>query len=147
MHIHTHNHGARERIGEATSRILSTTQRKRKRLLQQRINPEQIEFAHFFEQDLDQNNGRRDENTVEDHFSIGESVDHIQNISSRILVKAGERRLVLLRRLKVLPISRSSEEITESGPGLNIVQGSSGKKGLTSAGILRSRQPDREIQV
>ena len=147
MHIHTHNHGARERIDEATSRILSTTQRKRKRLLQQRINPEKIQFAHFFEQDLDQNNERRDENTVEDHFSIGESVDHIQNISSRILVKAGERRLVLLRRLKVLPISRSSEEITESGPGLNIVQGSSGKKGPTGAGILRSRQPDREIQV
>ena len=145
MHIHTHNHGARERIDEATSRILSTTHRKRKRLLQQRINPEKIEFAHFFEQD--QNNERRDENTVEDHFSIGESVNHIQNISSRILVKAGERRLVLLRRLKVLPISRSSEEMTESSPGLNIVQGSSGKKGLTSAGILRSRQPDREIQV
>ena len=143
MHIHTHNHGARERIGEATSRILSTTHRKRKRLLQQRIDPEKIEFAHLFRQDPEQGNKES-----ESLFGIGENIDQIQNISSRILVKAGDRRLVLLRRqrLNSLPKSRSSEEIKElENPELRVVDGSSEKKEFT--GITHANQPDREIQV
>ena len=159
MHIHTHTLGARERIEGAASRILSTTHRKRKRLLQQRIDPEKVEFAHLFQQDPEQRKeaGSRgeSESTDENHFSIGESVDHIQNISSRILVKAGERRLVLLRRqrLDILPKSRISEEIDEflesdpssHNPELKIVEGSSGEKELTGGTL--GNQPDGEIQV
>ena len=156
VHIHTHTLGARERIEGAASRILSTTHRKRKRLLQQRIDPEKIEFAHFFQQDPEQRKeARESENVDENHFSVGESVDHIQNISSRILVKAGERRLVLLRRqrLDVFPKSRNSEginEVEESGrsshnPELKIVEGSSREKELTGGTL--GNQPDREIQV
>ena len=143
----------------AASRILSTTHRKRKRLLQQRIDPEKIEFAHLFQQDPEQRKepakNKESENVDENHFSVGESVDHIQNISSRILVKAGERRLVLLRRqrLDVFSKSRNSEginEVEESGrsshnPELKIVEGSSGEKELTGGTL--GNQPDREIQV
>ena len=160
VHIHTHTLGARERIEGAASRILSTTHRKRKRLLQQRIDPEKIEFAHFFQQDPEQrkeaSTNRESENVDKDHFSVGESVDHIQNISTRILVKAGERRLVLLRRQRVdiFPKSRNSDselnEVEESGPSshnpeLKNVEGSSGEKELT--GVTLGHQPDREIQV
>ena len=160
VHIHTHTLGARERIEGAASRILSTTHRKRKRLLQQRINPEKTEFAHFFQQDPEQrkeaSTNRESENVDKDHFSVGESVDHIQNISTRILVKAGERRLVLLRRQRVdiFPKSRNSDselnEVEESGPSphnpeLKNVEGSSGEKELT--GVTLGHQPDREIQV
>jgi len=156
VHIHTHTLGARERIEGAASRILSTTHRKRKRLLQQRIDPEKIEFAHFFQQDPEQRKeARESENVDENHFSVGKSVDHIQNISSRILVKAGERRLVLLRRQRVdiFPKSRNSDselnEVEESGPSshnpeLKNVEGSSGEKELT--GVTLGHQPDREIQ-
>ena len=156
VHIHTHTLGARERIEGAASRILSTTHRKRKRLLQQRIDPEKIEFAHFFQQDPEkEKEARESESKDENHFSVEESVDHIQNISSRILVKAGERKLVLLRRqrLDILPKSRNSEEVNEfqeigptsHNPESKIVEGSSGEKELTGGSL--GNQPDREIQV
>ena len=144
LQVHIHTAGGRQRIQGAASRILSTTHRKRKRLLQQRIDPEKIEFAHLFRQDREQGNKES-----ESLFGIGESVDQIQNISSRILVKAGDRRLVLLRRqrLNSLPKSRSSEEIKElENPELRVVVvGSSEKKEFT--GITHANQPDREIQV
>ena len=148
LQVHIHTVGGRQRIQGAASRILSTTHRKRKRLLQQRIDPEQIEFAHLFRQDPEQRN-KESESKDENFFGIGESVDQIQNISSRILVKAGDRRLVLLRRqrLNSLPKSRSSEEINElENPELRVVvDGSSEKKEFT--GITHANQPDREIQV
>ena len=159
VHIHTHKLGARERIEGAATRILSTTHRKRKRLLQKRIDPDKIEFAHLFLQHPEQRN-RESESIDNDHFSIGESVDHIQNISSRILVKAGDRRLVLLRRqrLDILPRQRNPEEINEfrgsdpdplsHNPELKIVNGSFGEKELTGGGGgTLGNQPDREIQV
>ena len=142
LQVHIHTAGGRQRIQGAASRILSTTHRKRKRLLQQRIDPEKIEFAHLFRQDPEQGN-KESENL----FGIGESVDQIQNISSRILVKAGDRRLVLLRRQRLNSLPRSSEEINElENPELRVVDdGSSGKKDFT--GITHANQPDREIQV
>ena len=64
-------------------------------------------------------------------------------------MKAGDRRLVLLRRqrLNSLPKSRSSEEINKlKNPELRVVDdGSSEKKEFT--GITHANQPDREIQV
>ena len=145
LQVHIHTVGGRQRIQGAASRILSTTHRKRKRLLQQRIDPEKIEFAHLFRQDPEQGN-KESENKDENLFGIGESVDQIQNISSRILVKAGDRRLVLLRRQRLNSLPRSSEEINElENPELRVVDGSSEKKEFT--GITHANQPDREIQV
>ena len=115
----------------------------------------------FQQQDLEQRkeaSNRESESIDKNHFSIGDSVDHIQNISSRILVKAGERRLVLLRRrqrLDILPKQRNPEGINEfqesdpssHDPELKIVEGSSGEKELTGGGGTPGNQPDREIQV
>ena len=101
------------------------------------------------QKDCEAEDFKESENKDENLFGIGESVDQIQNISSRILVKAGDRRLVLLRRqrLNSLPKSRSSEEIKElKNPESRVVDdGSSEKKEFT--GITHANQPDREIQV
>ena len=71
-------------------------------------------------------------------------------------MKAGDRRLVLLRRrqrLDILPKRRNPEGINEfqesdpssHNPDLKIVEGSSGEKELTGGTL--GNQPDREIQV